>query len=117
MQVGELQVDVVCSNFGDRTVLLVTHLNKIGTLVSSITYQVQSFILIIQLEVSHDALLGTSSTTFSVHTLLGKDEVSGIMHMFAIRTCDIHACCRWKCRCLDVPLQNSFPSLPTCPCC
>ena len=34
VQVGELQVDVVCSNFGERTFLLVTHLNKIGTLVS-----------------------------------------------------------------------------------
>lgn len=37
VQVGELQVDVVCSNFGDRSFLLVTHLNKIGTLVCSIT--------------------------------------------------------------------------------
>ena len=34
VQAGGLQLDVVCSNFGDRVFLLVTNLNKVGTLVS-----------------------------------------------------------------------------------
>ena len=34
--VEDLELDVVCSFFGDRVFLLVTHLDKIGTLVSAI---------------------------------------------------------------------------------
>ncbi len=33
VSVGELQLDIVCSYFGDRVFLLITTLNKIGTLV------------------------------------------------------------------------------------
>ena len=32
--VGELKLDVVCSYFSDRVFLLITDLNKIGTLVN-----------------------------------------------------------------------------------
>lgn len=65
VQVGELELNVICSYFGDRAFLLITHLNKIGTL----------------LEVSRDSILGTTSTTYSVKTLLGKDEAE--VHVYA----------------------------------
>lgn len=34
VNVDGVNVDVVCSNFGDTVLLLVTNLNKVGTLVS-----------------------------------------------------------------------------------
>lgn len=79
VQVGELQLDVICSYFGDRAFLLITHLNKIGTLVRKKCYNgIKINIVVLKLEVSRDSILGTSSTTYSVKTLLGKDEVSFI---------------------------------------
>lgn len=80
VQAGELQLDVICSYFGDRVFLVVTHLNKIGTLVNGRRKNIRTFTnefyFILKLEVSRDSILGTSSTTYSVKTLLGKDEVS-----------------------------------------
>ncbi|XP_064393630.1 proteasome assembly chaperone 3-like [Halichondria panicea] len=63
--VNELDIDVVCSNFGDQILLVVSQVQKFGTL----------------MEVRCDPVLaGSSSHSFSVRTLLGKDKPE--VHVF-----------------------------------
>lgn len=78
VEVEGLQLDVVCSSFGDRVFLLVTHLDKIGTLVDqldSLHAFKPHFVLFLQLDVSRDSVMTDSSHTYTVKTLLGRDEV------------------------------------------
>ncbi len=67
-------MDIVCSQFGKTVFVLITDMNKMGTLVSASTVLAIGHV-IAQMAVDRETEGPQSQPIFSVRTLLGHDKV------------------------------------------
>lgn len=68
-------MDIVCSQFGKTVFILITDMNKMGTLVSGLYTVVTADNVIPQMAVDRETEGPQSQPIFSVRTLLGHDKV------------------------------------------
>ena len=84
-----IELDIVCSYFGNRVFLFISDLQKLGTLVCESSSVLDTALVtslppnlplppLPQLDVSCNQMVsGSGAPSYSVRTLLGKDGVSG----------------------------------------
>ncbi len=119
MTIDGRHLDIVCSQFSNRVLLIVSEHQKLGTVVSCAATAHSAHVstsLVPQMEVVRDPVITAGPThcsTYSVRTLLGKDNVSKATPTTSPGHTSFPPSSR-RCMCLAVHLLPTC-SLPQCP--